>query len=60
MLGGIDSSRISGDIVYSPLASKSFWLIAQGGISINGQPVAGTTSLAALDSGASRCLRCTD
>lgn len=52
MLGGIDSTKYSGDLFYQPLSSETYWMINFEGLQIGGSTVT-TATKAILDTGTS-------
>ena len=52
-LGCIDSSKYTGAIGYAPVTFEAFWEVQLQGMAINGTVVAGTSALAAIDTGTS-------
>lgn len=51
-IGGIDSTKYTGDLFYQPLSSETYWEIPLGGIKINGASQT-TVTKAILDTGTS-------
>jgi len=51
-IGGVDSSRYSGEFVYVPLKSKSYWEVALDGVKLDGSSVSSCPT-AIVDSGTS-------
>jgi hypothetical protein len=52
LLGGVDSSKYTGDLFYQDLSSETYWAITFGGLDVNGQSVSSVTK-AILDTGTS-------
>lgn len=50
-IGCIDSSKLVGAVTYVPVSSQSYWSIPMGGVEINGNTIANTGSIAAIDTG---------
>lgn len=52
LLGGINTNHYSGDLIYVPLSSKTYWQVALDGFTINGKTVS-TVKNGVIDTGTS-------
>jgi hypothetical protein len=51
VLGGYDSSLMTGALAFAPLLARSYWLVQMDAAFVNGRQIASSTIPAAIDSG---------